>query len=157
MNDPCLSDQDFAAGGSCSQAGGGDACRRAESALAHLESLLRRSLADSTYSGMAWHKFAARAVDRVAALRRAFASGNAVELAREAQTLKEVAACLSANELHALADELAHAAGRSDLQAAGPALERACREIDRCAGVAGESPAPPPTRQPNAAESQATW
>lgn len=113
----------------------GDDARGAESALSHLERLLRRSLEDSSYCGVTWHKFVARSVDRVAALKRAFASGNAVELAREAQTLKGVAAGLAADELGALAEALEAAAQRDDPKEIGSTLARVCREIDRCAGA----------------------
>jgi hypothetical protein len=103
----------------------------AEASLAELEGLLVRSLEDSGYRGMTWHKFAARSVDCAAALRRACDAGNLVELAREAHTLKGVASSLAAKDLRELAAELERAAGRGDLQHAREAVERVCAQIER--------------------------
>jgi hypothetical protein len=124
-------------------------CRGAEASLAHLEGLLRRSLEDSAFCGVTWHKFVARAGDLAGALRRAFKSGNAAALAREAQTLQEVAAALAESGLQAVADELARAASRGGKKQVGRALERCCAEIDRCAAEAAAILAP--TRPANGA------
>jgi HPt (histidine-containing phosphotransfer) domain-containing protein len=111
----------------------GEVCRAAESSLSNLEFLLRRSLDDAEFRAVTWHKFVARAGDCAGALRRAFESANAVELAREAHTLKEVAAALTANELYAASDALERTATGGDRDEARAALERVCAEIERCA------------------------
>ena len=103
-----------------------------------LESIARRCLDDGASCGMMLHKFAARSVDQVAALARALEAGNALELARQAHTLKGVAADLAAQALHARADELERTAERGDLEQAGSALARTRAEIDRCVQAAGE-------------------
>ena len=103
-----------------------------------LECIARRCLNDGMSCGMMLHKFAARSVDQVAALERAFEAGNALELARQAHTLKGVAADLAAQALRARADELQRTAERGDLEQAGSALARTREELDRCVEAAGE-------------------
>jgi HPt (histidine-containing phosphotransfer) domain-containing protein len=84
------------------------------------------------------HKFAARASDQVAALKRALDSGNAAELARQARAIKHVAAHLPTDALHQRADELERTAERGDLESAGAAVERTREEIARSAEAAIE-------------------
>ena len=61
------------------------------------------------------------ATDQMAALERALDSGNTLELARQAQAIKGVAAHLPADALHERADELERSAERGDLENAGAA------------------------------------
>lgn len=84
------------------------------------------------------HKFAARSLDQVAALQRAFEAGNAVELARQAQAVKGLAAHLSDDALHARAEELQRTAERGDLPGSGLALARTRKQIARSVEVAIE-------------------
>jgi HPt (histidine-containing phosphotransfer) domain-containing protein len=100
-----------------------------KSAAIDLASLLRRCLDDTTFCGMILHKFASRSADQLAALERALAAGNVLELAREAHTLQGVAANLSASLLRARAEELEVAAGQNDL----PRARRAFDQMDRLA------------------------
>ncbi|MEX0677544.1 MAG: Hpt domain-containing protein [Pirellulales bacterium] len=102
-----------------------------------LETIARRSLDDGASCGMMLHKFAARSVDQVSALERALGAGNARELAREAHTLKRVAADLAADALRVRADDLERSAERGDLEEAGLALARTREEIERCVEAAG--------------------
>jgi HPt (histidine-containing phosphotransfer) domain-containing protein len=90
------------------------------------------------FRGMLLHKFAARGPDQVAALERALGAGNAVELARQAQAVKNVAAHLADDALHARADELQRTAERGDLAGAGLALVRTREEIARSVETAIE-------------------
>ena len=83
------------------------------------------------FRGMLLHKFATRGPDQLAALERALDAGNAIELARQAQAVKNVAAHLADDALHARADELERTAERGDLAGAGLALARTREEIAR--------------------------
>jgi HPt (histidine-containing phosphotransfer) domain-containing protein len=103
-----------------------------------LEKIAEGCLDDGAWCGMKLHKFAVRSADQVAALARALESGNALELARGAHTLKGVAADLAAETLCALADELQRTAERGQLDQAGPTLVRTREEIERCVEAASE-------------------
>lgn len=131
MDGPAISSHPEAGAGQRSAEAGGRAPHPAELALIDLESLLRRCLDDEVFCRMVLHKFAMRSVDQMAALARAIESRNCVELAREAHTLKGVAANLSAEALQAQADELERAAQRGDMAAAAKALETTRTEVDR--------------------------
>jgi HPt (histidine-containing phosphotransfer) domain-containing protein len=109
-----------------------------KSAAIDLASLLRRCLDDNTFCGMILHKFASRSGDQLAALERALAAGNVLELAREAHTLQGVAANLSAPLLRARAEELEVAAGQNDLPRARRAFDQARAEISRCTSLVPE-------------------
>lgn len=103
----------------------------AEASLIDLEGLLHRCLDDEVFCRMILHKFAMRSVDQMNALSRAIESNNTVELAREAHTLKGVAANLSAGTLTARAAELERAAQNGDMQAAREVLEETRLEVDK--------------------------
>lgn len=83
------------------------------------------------FLGMFLHKFAARGLDQVAALERALGAGNVIELARQAQAVKGVAAHLANDALCARAEELERTAEQGDLPGAGLALARTREEIAR--------------------------
>jgi HPt (histidine-containing phosphotransfer) domain-containing protein len=109
-----------------------------KSAAIDLPSLLRRCLDDTTFCGMILHKFASRSADQLAALERALAAGNVLELAREAHTLQGVAANLSAPLLRSRAEELEAAAGHNDLPRARQAFDLARAEVSRCTALVPE-------------------
>ncbi len=109
-----------------------------KSAAIDLPSLLRRCLDDSTFCGMILHKFASRSANQLAALERALAAGNVLELAREAHTLQGVAANLSAPLLRVRAEELEAAAGQNDLPRARRAFDQARAEVSRCTALVPE-------------------
>jgi hypothetical protein len=88
--------------------------------------------------GMFLHKFAARGLDQAATLKRAFESGNVLELAQQAQAIKDLAAELSDDALYARAEELARSAERGDLPGTSLALEGTREEIARSVETAIE-------------------
>ncbi len=87
---------------------------------------------------MILHKFAARSADQLAALERALAAGNVLELARESHTLQGVAANLSAPLLRARAEELEAAANQNDLPRARRAFYQARSEMAHCTALVPE-------------------
>ncbi|REK17895.1 MAG: Hpt domain-containing protein [Planctomycetota bacterium] len=109
----------------------GHAPHPAEASLIDLEGLLRRCLDDEVFCRMILHKFAMRSVDQLNALARAIESNNCVDLAREAHTLKGVAANLSAGTLSARAAELEQAARAGDMDAAQEALAETRLEVEK--------------------------
>ena len=98
----------------------------------HVQSLLERCFGDAHFCTLMLRKFSHRAGDQMAALDRAARSGNALELAREAHTLKGLAGNLSAAPLQKSADRLEQAARRSDLHEAGSLVDQVRDQIDRC-------------------------
>lgn len=138
MNDTLLlSDHVVSAAESCADQGADQSPRVGESLPMQAGPALH-DCPDASFRGVILHKFAVRGVDQAAALERALRSGNAVELARQAQTLKQVAADLSADALCERADELERTAERGDLGEAGLALVRTREEIARCVEAAGD-------------------
>ncbi len=97
-----------------------------------VEDLLHRCLGDAKFSSMLLQKFAARAGNQQAAIERAIDSGNLVELAREAHTLKGVAANLSADELRHGAAKLEQAARGGQRDELADLLADVVDELARC-------------------------
>ena len=98
----------------------------------HVESLLDRCFGDADFCTLMLRKFLHRAGDQLAALDRAARSGNAVNLAREAHTLKGLAGNLSATSLQLSADRLEQVARRSDLKEAGSLVDQVRDQVARC-------------------------
>ncbi len=98
----------------------------------HVQSLLDRCFGDSDFCTLMLRKFSHRAGDQMAALDRAAHSGNALELARQAHTLKGLAGNLSAAPLQISADRLEQVARRSDLHQAGSLVDDVRDQMDRC-------------------------
>jgi len=106
--------------------------RAAPRAPLDLESLWHRCSGDTRCCTMLLHKFVTHAGDQIAMLKRATKSGNAIELAARAHTLKEVAANLSADDLQFHCSELEWLAEDGKLDHVGPVLERIEGEVQRC-------------------------
>jgi CheY-like chemotaxis protein len=104
----------------------------AQSSPFDLEALLHRCWGDHDFSARILRKFAVRADGQRSALWRAAASGNLVELGREAHSLKGVAANLSADELRARAARLELAAKSRATDCLAPLLAETCDELARC-------------------------
>jgi len=98
----------------------------------HVESLLDRCFGDVDFCTLILRKFSHRASDQLAALDRATRSGNAIELARAAHTLKGLAGNLSATPLQMSADRLEQAARRSKFGEAGLLVDQVRDQIARC-------------------------
>lgn len=98
----------------------------------HVESLLDRCFGDANFCTLMLRKFSHRAGDQMAALDRAARSGNAIELAREAHTLKGLAGNLSATPLQISADRLEQAARSSELKHAGSLVDQVRNQVARC-------------------------
>lgn len=98
----------------------------------HVESLLDRCFGDANFCALMLRKFSHRAGDQLAALDRAARSGNAIELAREAHTLKGLAGNLSATPLQISADRLEQVARRSELKDAGSLVDQVRDQVARC-------------------------
>jgi HPt (histidine-containing phosphotransfer) domain-containing protein len=94
--------------------------------------LLAKCGGDARACAVMLRKFAARAADQLAALDRAAASQNAIELARQAHTLSEIAANLSANALATWAARLEWQARTSALGRVAPLLDTVRDEVARC-------------------------
>jgi len=97
-----------------------------------LESFLHRCLGDTEFSSLLLQKFAARAMDHRNNLQRAGDNGNLADLAREAHTLKGVAANLSANELQARCARLEQAARTGSVDPTARLLNEVLEELSRC-------------------------
>lgn len=98
----------------------------------HVASLLNRCFGDANFCTLMLRKFSHRAGDQLAALDRAARSGNAVDLAREAHTLKGLAGNLSAAPLQMSADRLEQVARRSELEEAESLLDQVRDQVARC-------------------------
>ena len=98
----------------------------------HVQSLLDRCFGDANFCTLMLRKFSHRAGDQLAALDRAARSGNAIELAREAHTLKGLAGNLSAAPLQISADRLEQVARRSELEEAGSLVDQVRDQVTRC-------------------------
>jgi HPt (histidine-containing phosphotransfer) domain-containing protein len=115
-----------------------DACelgRSDESALDaafDVVGLLDRCRGDANFCTMILQKFADRGADQLAALDRAAASRNARELARQAHTLTEIAANLSADRLAVCAVRLERHAAAGTLDRVAVLLESVHAEMTRC-------------------------
>lgn len=98
----------------------------------HVESLLGRCFGDVDFCTLMLRKFSHRAGDQLAALDRATRSGNAIELARAAHTLKGLAGNLSAAPLQMFADRLEQVARRSKFEEAGLLVDQVRDQVARC-------------------------
>jgi HPt (histidine-containing phosphotransfer) domain-containing protein/two-component sensor histidine kinase len=98
----------------------------------HVASLLDRCFGDANFCTLMLRKFSHRAGDQLAALDRAARSGNAVDLAREAHSLKGLAGNLSAAPLQMSADRLEQVARRSELEEAGSLVGQVRDQVARC-------------------------
>ena len=98
----------------------------------HVESLLDRCYGDANFCSLMLRKFSHRAGNQLAALDRAARNGNALELAREAHTLKGLAGNLSATPLQISADRLEQVARQSELKDAGSLLDQVRDQVARC-------------------------
>jgi HPt (histidine-containing phosphotransfer) domain-containing protein len=87
---------------------------------------------DEAFCTMILQKFASRAADQLAALDRAAASRNAVELARQADTLCGIATNLSAGELVVSAARLQWQARAGAFDRVAPLLESVRTDVARC-------------------------
>lgn len=93
--------------------------------------LAQRSTEDTRLATATVHKFAAHAADQMAAINRAAASGNAIELAARAHALKNIASELAADDLMASAAEVEHHAPSCKMKDLDYLLARIQVEIDR--------------------------